>query len=209
MAKRKRNIYQPITARDWFLYHLFNDREFVVIRKRWQSEVNDVDQERGREQEARQRAELEETTARYVELLRQQFNITDETARKGLRYKEHNRALNGDRVPVADIQGDRVIISIGANTKLEDIIDSWDVWISLLQSKLPNYSSQRENPSDEPLLAYTVYNELRGGRTMVDIHRAYLDGNLHADIPAGYKWLEVGAFRKYYKGVVKGYVDRP
>ena len=209
MAKQKRNIYKPITASDWFLYHLFNDEDFVSIRKQWQSEINDVDQEPG--QEVKQRAELEEITARYTKILQRKFDVTVEAARKGLVYKEHNRTLNGHRVPVAEIQGDRVVISIGASTRLDDVIDLWDVWISLLQSKLPDYdeSLQKENPSKEPLLVFTVYKELRRGRTMVDIHNAYLDGKLHDDMSAGNKWLEISAFRKYYKRTVKGCINRP
>lgn len=207
MAKRSRDIYKPITARDWFLYYLFNDKDFIEIRKQWQLEINDIDQEPG--QGARQRAEIDEITARYVEPLRRKFGVNEATARKGLTYKRHNRTLNADRVPVAEIRGDRVIISIGANTKLEDIIDSWGVWISYLQSRLPNYSSQRETPSDEPLLAYTIYKELRSGRKMTEIHRAYSQGTLHSEIPEGDKWPEVSDFRKYYKEVVKGYLDRP
>lgn len=207
MAKHSRNIYQPITASDWFLYHLFNDKDFIEIRKQCQSEINDIDQEAG--QEARQLAEIEEITTRYVEPLRQKFGINEVTARKGLLYKEHNRTLNGDRVPVAEIRGDRVIISIGANTTLKDVEDLWTPWISLLQSKLPNYNAQRETPSDEPLLAYTVYKELRNGRKMTEIHRAYSKGTLHSEIPEGNKWPEVSDFRKYYKEIVKGYLDRP
>ena len=209
MAKQKRNIYQPITASDWFLYNLFNDEDFASIRKQWQLEINDVDQGPG--QEAKQRAELEDITARYTKILQQKFDVTEETARKGLVYIEHNRTLNGHRVPVAEIQGDRVLISIGSSTRLDDVIDLWDVWISLLQSKLPDYdeSLQKENLSKEPLLVFTVYKELRRGRTMVDVHNAYLDGTLHNDIPAGNKWLEISAFRKYYKRTVKGYINRP
>ena len=207
MTKRKRNIYRPITASDWFLYHLFNDERFVSIRKQWQAEINDVGQEPG--QELEQRAKLEKITRHYIVELQQKLGVTDEAARKGLVYKEHNRTLNRDRTPVAEIRGDRVIISIGASTRLEDVVDSWDVWISLLQSKLPNYTSQREAPSNEPLLGYVIYNELRKGRKMTDIHRAYLDGTLHTDIPTGTKWLEVSDFRKYYKNTVKGFVERP
>lgn len=205
--KRHRNIYRPITARDWFLHHLFNDRRFIAVREQWQLEVNEIDQEPG--QEAEQRVELEEITRRYIVPLQQKFDVTDEAARKGLMYKKHNRTLNRDRVPIAEIRGDRVIISIGASTRLEDVIESWDVWISLLQSKLPTYTSQREAPSDEPLLAYTIYKELRKGRKMTDIHKAYLDGTLDTDIPAGTKWLEVSDFRKYYKSTVKGCIERP
>lgn len=207
MAKRSRDIYNPITASDWFLYHLFNDRDFVEIRKQWQAEINDVDQEPG--QEARQRAEIDEITTRYIEPLRQKFSINEATACKGLIYKKRNRTLNGDRVPVAEIRGDRVIISIGASTKLEDIESLWTPWISTLQSKLPNYSSQREKPSAEPLLAYIVYKELRKGRTLTDIHTAYQNGLLHSEMPESGKWLDVNDFRKYYDAVVKGYIDRP
>ncbi len=205
MVKRVRDIYKPITARDWFLYHLFNDKDFVEIRKQWQLEINDVDQEPG--QEDRQRAELDEITARYVEPLRQRFGITEETARRGLRYKEYNRTLNGDRVPVAEIRGNRVIISIGANTRLDDIKDLWGPWISLLQSRLPNYDSQRETPSDEPLLAYTIYRELRSGRGLTDIHRAFKNGVLRDEIPESNKWLDVNDFRKYYEEIIKGIVE--
>ncbi len=205
MTKHSRDVYNPITAKDWFLYHLFNDEAFTEIRKQWQLEINDVDQVPGKEIE--QRAEIDEITARYVKLLHKKFGINEATARKGLLYKKYNRVLNGDRLPVAEIQGDRVIISIGASTTLEDIGDLWTPWISLLQSKLPNYT-QRETPSDEPLLAYTVYKELRTGRTFKHIHDAYLNGTLHSNIPEGNKWLDVNEFRKYYKEVVKGCVDR-
>lgn len=206
MTKRSRDIYNPITTRDWFLYHLFNDRDFADMREHWQLEINDVDQVPG--QYDKQRAEVDEITARYIEPLRQMFGINEATARKGLTYKEHNRTLNGDRVPIAEMRGDRVIISIGANTKLEDIEDSWGVWISYLQSKLPNYSSQRQKPSTEPLLAYAIHKELRNGRKMTEIHKAYSNGTLHRNIPEGDKWTEVSDFRKYYKEAVKGYVDR-
>lgn len=206
MAKHSRNIYNPITARDWFLYRLFNDRDFVEIRKQWQLEINDIDQEPG--QEDKQRTEIDEITTRYTEPLRQKFGINETTARKGLTYKKHNRTLNADRVPVAEIRGDRVLVSIGPSTTLEDIEDLWTPWISLLQSKLPGYSSQREMPSDETLLAYTVHKELLNGRKMTEIHKAYSHGTLHSEIPEGYKWPEVSDFRKYYKEVVKGYVDR-
>ena len=206
MTKHSRDVYNPITAKDWFLYHLFNDEAFTEIRKQWQLEINDVDQVPGKEIE--QRAEIDEITARYVKLLHKKFGINEVTARKGLLYKKHNRVLNGDRVPVAKIQGDRVIISIGANTTLRDVEDLWTPWISLLQSKLPNYNSQRETPSDEPLLAYTIYKELRNGRKMTELHKAYSQGTLHREMPEGDKWPEVSDFRKYYKEVVKGYVDR-
>lgn len=205
MAKRSRDIYNPITARDWFLYHLFNDKDFIEIRKQWQLEINDVDQEPGLED--KQRAEIEEITARYVESLRQKFGINEVTARKGLIYKKHNRTLNADRIPVAEIRGDRVIISIGANTRLEDIKDLWGPWISLLQNKLPTYDSQRETPSDEPLLGYTIYRELRSGRGITDIHNAFKEGVLHDEIPESNKWLDVNDFRKYYEEIIKGIIE--
>jgi len=206
MVKYRRNIYNPITPRDWFLYYLFHDNNFVTIRKQWRAAISDIDQTPG--QEKREHAEMDKITRYYIELLCQKLNINEMTALMGLRYTRHNRVLNKDRVPTAAIQGDHIVINIGANTKLEDIEGLWNIWITRLQRQLPNYDTSREIPTDEPLLIYAIHKQLLKGRKMTEVHAAYLNGTLHGNLQAGDKWLDVNDFRKYYHKVVKGYVDR-
>lgn len=205
MAKEYRDIVNPITSRDWFLYYVFNDPAFITTKKRWQAEIYDVEAgEPG--VDGLPFLEQEKITRRYIKDLGNKFNITDDTVRKGLSYTLDGRVLNRERVPFAKIENDRIVISIGSSTRLEDIEHLWNIQILSLQEELPSYSSQRDVLASEPLVAYLVHSERLKGRTLTDIHKAYLAGTLDVRLSAGNKWLDVNDFRKYYDKTVKGYV---
>lgn len=207
MTKQYRDIVNPITSRDWFLYYLFTDADFVSIRKQWRDKINNIESgEPGKE--GLPFLEQEKITADYASLIVETFNITRETAIKGLAYIEGGRILNKDRIPTAEIENDRIKVSIGAGTRFEDIEHLWRIQITSLQEKLPGYKSQRETPASDPLIAYVIHRERLKGRKLTEIHNDYLVGNLDDRLLAGDKWIDVNDFRKYYEKTVKGYIQR-
>lgn len=198
-----RNIIQPITSRDWFLYYLFNDEELASIRKQWRSEINNIESgEPG--QEGLPFREQEEVTQKYVELLRKQFRISKNTAVNALAYTKGNRILNKDRIPTAKIEKDRITISIGPETRLRDIEHLWKIQISSLQQQLPGFKLERAVLSSQPRLAYIIHKNKLKGRKMADIHEDYQKGKLDDAIPA-HPLSVIEDFRQYYKDIVQGY----
>lgn len=206
MAKKYRDIVNPITAREWFLHYLFTDEGFIEIKNQFQAAINDIDFV-GPDAEDAERLERERAIGYYSGLLSERFNITKEVARRGLRYKKYSREINKDRVPVAKIEDDRVVISIGSETRLEDIDHLWEIQVTHLQTKLPRYSSQRTVPAKEPLLAYIVHKRLLAGEKMPAIHRDYQDGTLDDCINPNLN-SSLEDFRKYYKRAVQGFLDQ-
>ena len=205
MAKEYRDIVNPITPRDWFLYYLFTDGDFSSIRNAWRTAIDDVESgEPGHK--GLPFLEQEKITDRYAELLSDRFNINIETALSGLRFSTMNRTINKHRVPTAEIDGDRIVISVGAGTKLEDIEHLWNIRITTLQEKLPSYISQREVPASEPLIAYLIHRELRKGRKLTEIHQEYQMGTLDSRIPSRNRWTDINEFRRHYNATVKGLI---
>ena len=208
MAKEYRNTVNPITPRDWFLYYLFTDENFAAIRKRWRAEINDIESgEPGRS--GLPFLKQEKITDQYVAVLCERFDINKETAVDGLRYTKWNRTLNKNRVPTAEIDGDRITINVGPGTKFEDIENLWNIRITSLQKKLPGYVSQREVPASEPLIAYLVHKELLKGRKLTEIHQDYQMGTLDSRLPSRNRWADVNEFRRYYNVTVKGLIRMP
>lgn len=208
MAKDYRDIVNPITAADWFLYYLFTDEDYTAIRNRWRNEIDDIDS--GLPGKAGLPfLEQENITNEYVKLITKTFRINKETALQGLTYTANNRALNKHRIPTAKIENDRITISVGASTRLEDLEHLWNIQIVSLQEKLPNYKSQRDTPATDPFVAYIVHKERLSGRKLTEIHSDYLIGKLDTRLQPGDKWIDVNDFRKYYDKTVKGYVEHP
>lgn len=195
----------PITAREWFLYHLFNDEDFVAIRAEWRHEVDQIDSgEPGKD--GLFYLEQETLTERYVELLCEQFGINVSTARDGLRYTKWNRTLNRNRIPTAKVEGNFITIRVGVDTRMEDVKELWSLRVEYLQRQLPGFTSHRSSQVAQPLLAYIVYKQLRQGRKMVDIHKAYIDGTLDDRIPPKHS-QSIEDFRKDYKAAVQGLLE--
>lgn len=195
----------PITAREWFLYHLFNDEEFAAIRAKWRHEVDQIDSgEPGKD--GLLYLEQETLTERYVELLREQFGISENVARDGLRYTKWNRTLNRNRVPLAKIEGGFITIRVGVDTRMEDVKELWNLRVEYLQRQLPGFTSHRSSQVAQPLLAYIVYKQLKQGRKMVDVHKAYIDGTLDYRIPPKQS-QPIEDFRKDYKAAVQGLLE--
>ena len=207
MAKEYRDIINPVTPSDWFLYYLFTDEEFTSIREQWRTEMNDIESgEPG--SEGLPYLEQEDITARYTDLLHKKFGLDKQDAIKGLAYVEGGRTLNRDRIPTAKVEDDRITISIGGGTRLEDIEYLWNTYIVTLQEKLPGYHTQRSMKANEPLLAYIVYQNKLKGRKLSEIHKEYLDGTLDERLAPGER-LDVNDFRKYYIKTVKGHITNP
>ena len=207
MPKKYRDIINPITPRDWFLYYLFTDEDFVSIRKQWRVEIDDIESgEPGRE--GIPFLEQEKITKRYVNLLSKKFRLNEDVAIKGLAYTEWSRALNEDRIPTAKIDGDRVTISVGVDTRLEDVEHLWNIYVTSLQEKILGRKPGRAVPANEPLLAYVIHKNLLKGRELTKVHKEYLDGSLDSRILPGERY-DLNDFRKYYKRTVKGYIKTP
>lgn len=205
MAKAYRDITNPITSRDWFLYYLFTDEDLASIRKQWRVEIDDIESgEQGKN--GLPFLEQETITDYYVELVGAKFNTTVDIAFKALRYEEWSRILNEDRIPKAKIDGDRITISVGSETRLEDIEHLWSIYVEDLQKRLPTYQSKRTPKAEQPLLAYVIYKKLLDGSSMSHIHEDYVKGTLDDRI-AAHPDSVIEDFRKYYKRVVQGYIN--
>ncbi len=205
MAKKYRDITNPITLRDWFLYYIFTDEDFVSIRKQWRTEINDIESgEPGKDGLPFREQEI--ITESYIQRVCDKFKINRDVALKGLRYEAWSRVLNKDRIPTATVDGDRINISIGAETRLEDIEHLWDIYAESLQKKLPAYQSKRTPKAEQPLLAYVIHKKSLDGNKMTHIHECYVKGTLDDRIPAHPESV-IEDFRKYYKKVVQGYIN--
>lgn len=204
-SKEYRDAVNPLTSKDWFLYYLFNDDEIVTIRNRWRSEVDEVDSgEPGRE--GLLFLDQEKITESYVKLLINRFGVSADVARSCLGYTELGRNINKNRIPVASIKDDKIVIEIGPDTRLEDVEHLWRIRIDYLQKELPGYTSNRSVQPSRPLLAYVVYRCRLEGRKMVDIHNDYINGTLDERIPA-HSNSTLEDFRKYYRSIVQGYIN--
>lgn len=206
MAKNYRDIVNPITPREWFLHYLFTDERFLALKGQFQADLDSVDFI-GPGSEDKERNEREKVTDYYVGLLSEEFNVSEDVARKGLRYKKYSRVLNEGRIPVADIKGDRITISVGPETRLEDVEYLWKIRVTHLQTKLPGYVSQRTVPASEPLFGYLVFKELRSGESMLSIYERYRDGRLDPRLEA-HPATSPEDFRTYYRDIVKGYIKQ-
>lgn len=205
MAKQYRDIVNPITSREWFLYYLFTDEDFASIRKQWRVDLGDIESgEPG--QNGLPFLEQEIITEGYIQKVCSRFKITIDIALKGLRYEAWSRVLSEDRIPTATMDGDRINISIGAETRFEDIEWLWNVYAEDLQKGLPTYQSKRTPKAEQPLLAYVVYKKSLDGGKMSYIHESYVNGTLDDRIPAHPESV-IEDFRKYYKRVVQGYIN--
>lgn len=205
MTKKYRNIIDPITSREWFLYYLFTDEDFVSIRKQWRAEINDIESGQSGKN-GLPFLEQEVITERYTQQTSNKFKITANTALKGLRHEESSRVLNEDRIPTATVDGDRINISIGAETRLEDIEHLWNIYAEDLQKKLPAYKSKRTAKAEQPLLACVIHKKSLNGEKMAYIHECYVKGTLDNRIPAHPESV-IEDFRKYYKRVTQGYIN--
>ena len=193
---------EPVTPAEYFLRDLFMDEDFVAIRKEFNKELRQVDlglsQLIGRSTSPRS----EKILKKYSKIVSEQFAITDDVARKGLLHHKYLSLWSRKRTPSVEVDGDSLLIRIGANTRLADIRESWS-HIHSLQKELPGYEGRKYTSSTS--LAYAIHKQLLRGVSYADIHKEYQWGRLEGY--SGSNNSQYNDFVKYYKDVVKGIVE--
>ena len=193
----------PITSRDWFLYDLFNDPQFVDIRDDFLGQVAKynpgLSQLIGRPMSDKEVWLLDMYSSKVSDI----FDINKEVAKKGLYHSERLTAWGKDRRINARIEGSYITITIGAETRIEDIKKVWNSTIAPLQENPSTNRSKRLKPSKYPSLAYAVHQHLLSGRQMSEIHRDYIHGRLEGyDGECGVE--SYSEFTRHYKNTVSG-----
>lgn len=193
---------EPVTPVEYFLRDLFMDEDFVAIRKEFSKELRQVDpglsQLIGRSTSPRS----EKILKKYSKIVSKQFAITDDVARKGLLHHKYLSLWSRKRTPSIEVDGDSLLIRIGANTRLADIRESW-FHIHSLQKELPGYEGRKYTSSTS--LAYAIHKQLLRGVSYADIHKEYQWGRLEGY--SGSNNSQYNDFVKHYKDVVKGIVE--
>ncbi|HET6747051.1 MAG TPA: hypothetical protein VFH06_03035 [Candidatus Saccharimonadales bacterium] len=199
-----RGLYSPRTDKDWFLYDLFTDSDFIEIKQHFLESVKAVDPLGIMKLTGKPMVKSEEEiVAHYVKLLGAELDIHEEVARKGLLlHNEYSQAWSRNRAPVAYIENNRINIVIGSETRRKDVIVIWD-HIEKLQEQLQG--SKRSATSKDTTLAFAIYKQkLRNPKKKLsEIYDDYQHERLE-----GYNgerhYTEYKDFIDYYHRVVKG-----
>ena len=193
---------EPVTPAEYFPRDLFMDEDFVAIRKEFSKELRQVDlglsQLIGRSTSPRS----EKILKKYSKIVSKQFAITDDVARKGLLHHKYLSLWSRKRTPSIEVDGDSLLIRIGANTRLADIRESW-FHIHSLQKELPGYEGRKYTSSTS--LAYAIHKQLLRGVYYADMHKEYQWGRLEGY--SGSNNSQYKDFVKHYKDTVKGLVE--
>ena len=179
---------EPVTPAEYFLRDLFMDEEFMAVRKECRKELRQVD--------------LGLSQLKYSKIVSEQFAVTDDVARKGLLHHEYLSLWSRKRTPSVEVDGNSLLIRIGANTRLADIRESWS-HIHSLQKELPGYEGRKYTSSTS--LAYAIHKQRLRGMSYADIHKDYQWGRLEGY--SGSNNSQYNDFVKHYKDTVKGLVE--
>lgn len=203
MAKKDHNTSEPVTSRDWFLHDLFNDPQFVELRESFLGQVAKFDpglsQLIERPLDDREIWLLDTYASKASEL----FGIDKEIAKKGLYHSEYLNTWSRGRHASAKIDGGRVTITIGAETRYEDVKSIWSSKVAPLQDELSSTRAKRLTPSVHPSLAYVIHKHLLSGRKMSEIHRDYSFSKLEG-YDGNYGNESYSEFSRHYKNTVNG-----
>lgn len=203
MAKKDYNASDPITSRDWFLHDLFNDPQFIELRDGFLGQVAKFDpgisQLMERPLDDREIWLLDT----YADKASTLFEIDKEVAKKGLYHSQYLTTWSRGRHTSARIDGDRVTITIGPETRYEDVKSIWSSKVVPLQNELLSTRSKRLAPSVRPSLAYAIHKHLLRGRVMSEIHRDYSFSKLEG-YDGDYGNESYSEFSRHYKNTVNG-----
>lgn len=205
---RIRDSEKPITAKEWFLADLFNDPLFVEIRKDFWNKATSSDPV-GISKLVGKSTD-EEMTKQLIDhkkLLCETFLINEQTAEQGLFDSEYRRIWSRQRMPVAYIEGNGIVIHIGPETRPEDVMGIWKSRIKGLQDQLNPDRSKRNAAPKEPSLAFVIHKHVMAEEKIADIYRDYIFGKL-SDYMGDININTVEDFRKYYNGIVKGFKNK-
>jgi hypothetical protein len=203
MAKKYNNASDPVTSRDWFLHDLFNDPKFVELRDGFLAQVAKFDP--GLSQLMERPLDDREIWLldTYADKASTLFKINKEVAKKGLYHSQYLTTWSRSRNASARIDGNSVTITIGPETRYEDVKSIWSSKVVLLQDELLSTRSKRLTPSVRPSLAYAIHKHLLRGRMMSEIHRDYSFSKLEG-YEGGYGNESYSEFSRHYKNTVNG-----
>lgn len=113
---------------------------------------------------------------RDIRALASRFKVSIATAELGIRYTNLAPDLAFKSSPYVSIEGDKVIVRLGANTRLSDIKQMF--WqIEELQRQLPD-RQERNKPQERPDLVFAIYKQRLAGKTFKVIYDLYERGEL-------------------------------
>lgn len=195
----------PRTNKEWFLYNLFTDTDFARIRDEALERLEKIDPVGmskliGRGTDIYSNDIIQGAVNQLVE----EFQINQKTATRGLFHGKYLAGWNKARIPFAYIEDERIVISIGSETRLGDVKDLWSMQVTDLQNTLNEERKKRSKSSGSHSLAYLIHKQIVRGRKLADIHLDYTHGRL-----TGYDGainLSESDFRKYYHETVQGLI---
>lgn len=203
-----RDTEKPITTKDWFLADLFNDPLFIKMRKEFWNTASSHDpigmsKLVGKSTDK----ELTKLLNDYKKLLCKTFLINEQTAEQGLLDSKYRRVWTRQRMPIAYIEDNDIVIHIGPETRPEDVTGIWKSHINELQDQLNPNRSKRNTAPKEPSLAFVIHKHVMAGEKIADIFRDYSFGKL-VGYKGGNNINTVEDFRKYYRDVIKGFKNK-
>lgn len=203
MTKKDYSASDPVTSRDWFLHDLFNDPQFVELRDGFLAQVAQFD--RGLSQLMERPLDDREIWLldSYANKASELFEVDKEIARKGFYHSDYLNTWSRGRHASASIDDRWIKITIGAETRIEDVKKIWSSKVVPLQDELSANRAKRLTPSEHPSLAYVIHRHLLKGRKMGEIHNDYYNANLEG-YTGGYGDESLSEFSRHYKNTVSG-----
>jgi len=183
------NTNIPRNNREWFLYYLFTDLDFVDEKDKICAEIKSlagVDsyglmmliQKDSLCDQLERLGKEGSMVAEQIRALTKRFDVSIATIEQGIRYinKLHGISRTFRSMPSVGIDGNEVIVRLSGNMKLEDIKAVYP-YIQKLQKQLPDYKN-RNRSKDRPDLIYAVHKQRLNGLKFKEINYLYENGNL-------------------------------
>lgn len=183
------NTNIPRNNREWFLYYLFTDSDFVDEKNNICIEIESLVgknsygimmlmQKNSLCNQLEQLGEEGSKVAEQIRALTKKFDVSIATIEQGIRYvnKWHGVSHTFRSIPSAYIKDNEVIVRLNGNMKLEDIKAAYP-YIQELQKQLPDYKN-RNRSKNRPDLIYAIHKQRLNGLKFKEINYLYENGKL-------------------------------
>lgn len=193
---------QPRNRYELLLHDLYNDTAFIDARKRFMSEVSKSDQGISILVGQPVGDNVHQVAKRYITELNELYKLDEDVILKGLLDSKYLAAWNRKRSVGASINGKYIDITIGPETRLEDIRVIWGSSIEPLQDKL-NRNRIKKSSFNDSSLDFLIYKGELSGKSIKSMYDDYLDSRLSISFK-GDKIPDYSDFRKQYRDTIKG-----
>lgn len=168
---KKESVLEPRSHREWFLFYLFNDPDFIEKKDDILSNIKELvgikalgvmlllaSSESVCVQLLRYPGQRSaEKIAASIEDLAKTFKVNVATVEMGLQWMTNLPNLVFKTTPTAGIEDEKVVIRIDVNTRLKDV-EAIYWYVEKLQTQLPGYHPRNRN-KDRTDLIYALHKQ--------------------------------------------------